>query len=318
MNNSLIKLDQAKALLAEVNSVQDAKEIVDTAQAAEIYAKKVLKSEEAEMYARAIKLEAQRKAGEFLKEEIQQGGDRRSKSSHTTLKLSDINVTRDQSSNWQKLADIPEDKFEEIKTGKKTIKEAKGEIKKEKREKDIQQQKEVIAKGVDLPEGKFETIVIDPPWNYGTKYSSEGRRVANPYPEMSTNDIADMEIPASDNCVMWLWTTHKFIQDAFYLLDHWGFDYKGILTWNKEKIGMGHWLRMQCEFCLLGVKGKPIWDATDVRDIISEPRREHSRKPEAFYEMVDRVCVGRKLDYFSRQERDGWTLFGNDIKYVAR
>ena len=96
------------------------------------------------------------------------------------------------------------------------------------------------------------------------------------------------------------------------LLRHWGFTYKATLVWDKERIGMGAWLRMQCEFCLVGIKGKPTWNNTKHRDILREARREHSRKPEAFYEMVEDITVGRRLDFFSRQQRPGWETYGND------
>jgi len=130
----------------------------------------------------------------------------------------------------------------------------------------------------------------------------------------SLEEIKNIEIPAKDDCILWLWTTQKFIWEAKEILDHWGFEYKAMLIWDKEKMGIGRWLRLQCEFCLLGIKGKPIWDIKDIRDIIREPRREHSRKPEAFYKMIDENFVGRKLDYFSREKREGWEVFGNDTE----
>jgi N6-adenosine-specific RNA methylase IME4 len=113
---------------------------------------------------------------------------------------------------------------------------------------------------------------------------------------------------------LFLWTTHAFIFDAKALLDAWGFEYKATGVWDKGKMGMGHWLRMQCEFFLVGIKGKPIWNNTKWRDIIRENRREHSRKPEAFYEMVEDITVGRRLDYFSREKRLGWEVVGNDTE----
>ena len=160
------------------------------------------------------------------------------------------------------------------------------------------------------PDGLFDVIVIDPPWNYGGNYNPDGRRVSSPYPEMALDELKELAIPSSDDCVLWLWTTHKFIWDAKFLLEHWGFDYKAILTWDKDKMGMGSWLRMQCEFCLMGVKGKPILLRNDVRDIINEPRRQHSRKPDSFYNIVETLTIGRKLDYFSREPKEGWEGYG--------
>jgi N6-adenosine-specific RNA methylase IME4 len=132
---------------------------------------------------------------------------------------------------------------------------------------------------------------------------------------MTQEELKAIEIPAAENCVMFLWTTHKFIWDAKELLDAWGFEYRSMLVWDKQKIGMGNLIRMQCEFCLVGIKGKPVFkDNHSVRDLISEPRREHSRKPDAFYELVNDLCVGRKLDFFSREPREGWCSYGNDTE----
>jgi len=64
---------------------------------------------------------------------------------------------------------------------------------------------------------------------------------------------------------------------------------------------------------LVGIKGKPHWENTTWRDLIREPRREHSRKPDLFYEMVESVTLGRRLEYFSREKRNGWEVFGNDV-----
>lgn len=210
----------------------------------------------------------------------------------------------------------PEEIKQKLISGDVSINEAYNTIKKEERKELIQKQVEEIEKGnIEKPTGLFDVIAIDPPWNYGTAYSSEGRRVANPYPEMNQEQLKALEIPAKDNAVMFLWTTHKFIWDAKELLETWGFKYRCMLVWDKEKIGMGDLLRMQCEFCLIGIKGKPIFkDEHGIRDIIREPRREHSRKPDAFYELVDNLCVGDKLDFFSREHREGWCSYGNDTE----
>ena len=189
------------------------------------------------------------------------------------------------------------------------------EIKKKKRQAEIESQREAIESGkVELPSGVFEVVVMDPPWAYGTPYDPDGRRNACPYPEMTQGQLLELQPPFAKDCVLFLWTTHAFLFDAKALLDRWGFTYKATMVWDKQSIGMGAWLRMQCEFCLIGVRGRPTWSNTTWRDIISERRREHSRKPDAFYKMVEDVTVGRRLDYFSREQRNGWESFGNDTK----
>ena len=213
---------------------------------------------------------------------------------------------------------------QKLSTGEVSINQVYQDIKKEEKKAErielIEQQIEDIEQG-KLPElkGLFNVISVDPPWPYEgeskktTSFDSVGRRVANPYPEMSITDIKKIEMPLMEDSVVLLWTTHKFLPDAFEILKDWGMDYKATLVWNKEKIGMGAWFRMQCEFCLVGIKGKPYWENTTFRDILNEPRREHSRKPDSFFEMIEQITKGRRLEYFSREKRTGWEVFGNDI-----
>lgn len=217
---------------------------------------------------------------------------------------------------WKKAE--PEVK-EKIKAGEATIsqvyKEIKSDEKKRERAEDIERQKsDIILQQENEPElnKRYAAIVLDPPWNYGRKYDPQGSRVANPYPEMTQDELKALHIPALPDATMYLWTTHQFIFEAKELMDHWGFEYKATIVWNKQQIGMGHWFRMQCEFCLFGIKGRPVWDNTTFRDIITEPRREHSRKPESFYKMVKELSAGEVYEFFSRTERDGFTIHGNN------
>jgi N6-adenosine-specific RNA methylase IME4/ParB-like chromosome segregation protein Spo0J len=199
------------------------------------------------------------------------------------------------------------------------IKEAINIIKKEERIQDIERQKKEIEEGkIKLPEGVFEVIVVDPPWPYGTKYDPEGRRAANPYPEMSLEQIKNIKLPAAENCILFLWTTHKFMRYSFDILDTWGFRDVAIITWVKDRMGLGTWLRSQSEFCIMAVKGKPMVNLTNQTTVVYGPLREHSRKPDEFYQMVNELCIGRKLDYFSREQRDGWFTFGNDTVKFTR
>lgn len=221
-------------------------------------------------------------------------------------------------------AKATEEVKEKLATGEVSINQVYQEIKKEEKKAErielIEQQIQDIEQGL-LPEleGLFDVVSVDPPWPYEaenkniTSFDSVGRRVANPYPEMSIEDIKKIDIPLMENAVVLLWTTHKFLPDSFDILKEWNLDYKATLVWNKEKIGMGAWFRMQCEFCLVAIKGKPYWENTTFRDILNEPRREHSRKPDSFFEMIEKITIGRRLEYFSREKRNGWEVFGNDI-----
>ena len=107
-------------------------------------------------------------------------------------------------------------------------------------------------------------------------------------------------------------TTHRFMRHSFPLLDAWGFEEKVIVTWAKDRMGTGRWLRSQSEFIILAVRGKPQVDLTNQKTVLQAPMRQHSRKPDEFYEMVEGLCIGRRLEVFSRERRQGWEQFGND------
>lgn len=210
----------------------------------------------------------------------------------------------------------------QLSTGEVSINQAyqeiKKEAKKEERDKKIEEVKQKIEEeNLVTPDKKYHVIGIDPPWAYEEKggfssadYDSESNRGAVDYPTMTVEQIKKIELPAAEDCVLFLWTTHAFLRDSFDLLDEWGFKYKATLVWDKVKMGLGRTVRMQVEFCLIATKGNPIINGSSERDIITESRRQHSRKPEVFYEMVERMCIGNKLDYFSRQNRVNWEHYG--------
>ena len=271
-----------------------------------------------------IVLDAEIKVGELtskMEKAVNQYSAKDSGVHSKSKQLEEIGITEKQKQRYETLTKFPEiveQAKEEARKNGDIISRSfvLGKIKQAEREKELEKQIEHIEKGnIEKPDGLYDVIAMDPPWNYGTRYDSSGRRVANPYPELSQEELLDVDIPAKDDCVLFLWTTHKFIWDAKALLDKWGFEYRSMLVWDKEKIGMGDLIRMQCEFCLIGIKGKPVFrDNHSIRDIIHEPRREHSRKPEQFYQLVNDLCVGKKLDYFSREKRRGWDCYGNDTE----
>ena len=242
----------------------------------------------------------------------------------TRKELSKVaSVSHDTISKVKKIQEkAPQEVKAKLATGEVSInaayKEIKKEEKKEQRDKKIQEVKQKIeTENLTTLDKKYHVIAIDPPWAYNEKggfssddYDAQNNRGAVDYPTMTVEQIKKIEIPSAEDSVLFLWTTHAFLRDSFDIMKEWGFEYKATIVWDKVKMGMGRNVRMQVEFCLLGIKGKPIIQGSSERDIITEPRREHSRKPEAFYEMVERMCIGNKLDYFSRQTRKNWEHYG--------
>lgn len=184
---------------------------------------------------------------------------------------------------------------------------------------ELAKQKDAIASGkLETICQTYDVICIDPPWQYcSDRMGLLGKNAVSPYPTMTQEELLALNIPAAEDCVLFLWTTQGFIWDAKELLDAWGFSYRTTIVWDKVKLGMGSLLRIQAEFCLLAIKGSPILITKNHRDIIREPKREHSRKPDSFYKLVEEITVGRRLDFFSRQQRKGWDSFGNDIDKFA-
>jgi len=328
----LVKWDKIRTEIDQAKDFDELSNLRDKLKAYETLAKQRNMSKEVKNSVGEYLLRADRKLGQWLKDNVKQtqfkgkdnfGVAKYDSENKDKTSLKETHLDKYQSSNLQKIASISEDKFEEIVNDMKEEEQEVSEaimlktIKKIDREYKIEEQKKSIESGeLKAPKGKYDVIVIDPPWNYQTKYDPDHYmgRSANPYPSMTQEQLMDIDLPSNDNCILWLWTTHNFIWDAKKLLEFWGFEYKCILIWNKEAMGIGKWLRKQCEFCLLATKGKPLWTATDFRDILSEQRTTHSTKPEIFYKMVDKYCIGKKLDYFARKKREGWDVYGDEVK----
>jgi|DEB0MinimDraft_6_1074348.scaffolds.fasta_scaffold28456_3 N6-adenosine-specific RNA methylase IME4 len=323
---ALVLREQAANQLAQIKSIESGKEYLSKVRGIQAWAKAEKQDAEMQALIAEQKLRTQRILGQLIKQgqEVGEIKTPRTAKSKDTMSLDDLGIEAHQSKRWQQIASIPEPAFNEfIETKKAEVNEKAAELttagmlkfaKQLKREEDIEQQRQDIERGIEPVNGLFDVVAMDPPWPYGRKYDPETSRVANPYPEMSIEEISAIEVPCKGDSVLLLWTTHMFLPDAFGLLRKWGFDYKATLVWNKEKMGMGHWVRMQCEFCLIAVKGRPYWQNTKYRDILNEPRREHSRKPDAFFEMINEVTHGSRLEYFSREQRENWHIYGNDTE----
>lgn len=193
--------------------------------------------------------------------------------------------------------------YEQVRSGKMAPTQAK---------KLIDQEKAISKARVYVPaEGKYAVIVCDPPWNYTSREKDKTNRIVLPYPSMTTEDICAMKVPAADDCILWLWTTNAFMRDAFTVLDAWGFQEKTILTWVKNRMGFGRWLRGQTEHCILAIKGKPVVNLKNHTTVLSGDVREHSRKPDEFFALVEDLCPSTsRVELFAREKREGWESSG--------
>jgi N6-adenosine-specific RNA methylase IME4 len=137
---------------------------------------------------------------------------------------------------------------------------------------------------------------------------------------MDIEEIKAMPVAeiADENAILWLWTTNAHLRVAFDVVDAWGFEYRTMLTWVKNRMGTGEWLRGQTEHCMLAIRGKPVFLHGNHATVLEAARREHSRKPEEFYALVEATSPGGKVELFCRQQRPGWHVYGNEIcKFVS-
>lgn len=170
----------------------------------------------------------------------------------------------------------------------------------------------------------YRTIVADPPWRYRTHTAPSGRpgrrRLSPPnasaqYSTLTAAAIAAMPVSdiAERDAHLYLWATNPLLREAFDVMDAWGFRYITTLTWRKSGggAGMGYYFRVETEHVLFGVRGDaPIPVDRRERNWFDAPRRGHSVKPPEFFDIVERVSPGPRVELFARQPRLGWDHWG--------
>jgi N6-adenosine-specific RNA methylase IME4 len=164
----------------------------------------------------------------------------------------------------------------------------------------------------------FPVIYADPPWRYD--YSeTESRAIENQYPTMTIEDICALKIPATEDAILFLWTTSPKLQEGLRVVKEWGFNYRTCAVWDKQKIGMGYYFRQQHEILLVATRGSIPAPEPSNRpgSVFSFKRGEHSSKPHEVAEIIERMYPEfSKLEMFCRSPRAGWSVWGNQ-SYAA-
>lgn len=185
---------------------------------------------------------------------------------------------------------------------------------------------------------RYGAILADPPWRFKT-YNEKGREKCPDwrtfkgapvhYDTMPTDDICALPVQewAANDCALFLWFSWPMLADAMRVIDAWGFTYKTCgFCWVKgaalplfpddikDQMGCGYWTRANSEVALLATRGKPKRLNADVRQVIIDKRREHSRKPDEIYSRIERLVDGPYLEMFARQRRPGWDAWGNETE----
>lgn len=196
-----------------------------------------------------------------------------------------------------------------------TIRRAEKEAIRENERQENAEKIETLASPLDA-QGLFQTIVIDPPWDWGDEGDVNQFGRAKPdYSTMPIDEIEQLPISkiADDNCHLYLWVTNRSLPKAFRLIEAWGFRYVTCLTWVKPSIGMGNYFRGSTEQVLFAVKGSQPLKRHDVGTHFTAARgKGHSAKPEEFYNLVESCSYAPYIDIFGRKDREGWSVWGEN------
>ena len=172
---------------------------------------------------------------------------------------------------------------------------------------------------------KFATILADPPWRFQNrtgKMAPEHRRLSR-YGTMQLDEICALPVEgaAADPAHLYLWVPNALLPDGLAVMKAWGFDYKSNLVWHKVRKdggsdgrGVGFYFRNVTELCLFGVRGKNARTLAPGRrqvNLLGTRKREHSRKPDEAYDIIEACSSGPRLEIFARGARKGWTAWGN-------
>jgi N6-adenosine-specific RNA methylase IME4/ParB-like chromosome segregation protein Spo0J len=169
--------------------------------------------------------------------------------------------------------------------------------------------------------GPYRALAADIPWPYELDTDDPGDRATHPYPQISIAAICALgpkvRAIVHEDCVLWLWVTNYILANGVHVpvLDAWGgFKPRTILTWMKDHMGRGEWLRGQSEHCVMAVHGKPVVELTNQTTVLHAPVRANSRKPDEFYALVESLCPApRYAELFSRKVRDGWDVHDDEV-----
>jgi N6-adenosine-specific RNA methylase IME4 len=176
---------------------------------------------------------------------------------------------------------------------------------------------------------EYKTIYADPPWSEvgGGKIV---RGAQHHYPLMKTADICGLQVGglhvsklAEDNAHLYLWVTNNKLLDGLRAAEAWGFEYKTMITWAKDRFGLGQYYRGQTEHVIFAVRGVLPYRSREgdgkraqgrtLIDGFDAPREEHSAKPEVMRKWIEEVSHGPYIELFARRPAPGWDIWGNEV-----
>lgn len=178
-----------------------------------------------------------------------------------------------------------------------------------------------------FPDGEFGTILADPPWRFENrtgKVAPEHGRLGR-YSTMSLQAIKRLDVLSLADCPchLYLWVPNSLIPQGLEVMRAWQFDFKTTITWYKvrkdggpDRRGVGFYFRTVTETILFGTFGRDartLNPARSLPNVIVSRKREHSRKPDEQYDLIEAASPGPRLELFARHRRPGWSSWGNEL-----
>ena len=181
---------------------------------------------------------------------------------------------------------------------------------------------------LSLQPKRFGTVLADPPWRFSNrtgKIAPEHKRLRR-YQTMTTQEISELPVSqlALPQSHLYLWVPNALVLEGLEVMKRWGFTYKTNIVWYKirkdggpDRRGVGFYFRNVTEMVLFGTRGKirTLAPARSLENIILTRKREHSRKPDEIYGIVEKCSPGPYLELFARGNRKGWTQRGNEAEH---
>lgn len=169
----------------------------------------------------------------------------------------------------------------------------------------------------------FRCIVADPPWSFSDKLPGHKRGIRGAeakYQVLSQPDIESFDLPPiAADAWLFLWRVASQVEEAYRVCRAWGFSPKSEIVWIKRTVkggrhfGMGRSVRAEHETAIVASRGRPEILSRSIRSTFEAPVGLHSAKPDAFFDLVEALVPGPRLELFARRERDGWTCLGNEL-----
>jgi len=320
----LIEWNSIKTAIAQCEDIKIMSKMDYSIEAIQKWAKQSKQSLETQNEIAEYRLRLNRKQGEWIETNIPEEGGNPTDQLNKNGKLArptliEAGIDYHDSPKFRMLARMPEETFEQFITETKAKSEeltSKGAVALAVRIK----RREAIMNTPPFPEGKFQVIYADPPWQYAN--SGLGGSAESHYPTLSITELEELADRASrqatdlpgDNAVLFLWATAPFTPEGLQLCEAWGFEYKTHFVWIKDKSTygkLGFYAYSQHELLLVATKGSCLpREGSLVPSVIVAPKEDHSTKPELVYQIIEKMYPGPYIELFARKKRDNWETWG--------